>query len=145
MSERGGEGAVRRRGRLAAAASRRTMARFMRWPAVKPRSWVSRATWSASARARRVSISSGSKVSASMARRRLALMAKLAAMASAGGAAMPDLGEEVEQRGVVLVDLAQGVFHLGEGLVEDGAQDAVLLVGEERGEGVGECRRRSGR
>ena len=65
-------------------------------------------------------------------------MAKLAAMASAGGAAMPALGEEAQQRGVVLVDLAQGVFHLGEGAVEDGAQDAVLLVGEERGERVGE-------
>ena len=46
---------------------------------------------------------------------------------------------------MVLVDLAQGVFHLGEGLVEDGAEDAVLLVGEERGEGVERCRRRSGR
>ena len=65
--------------------------------------------------------------------------------ASAGGAAMPDLGEEVQEGGVVLVDLAEGVFHLGEGLVEDGVEDAVLLVGEERGEGVGECRRRSGR
>ena len=30
----------------------------------------------------------------------------------------------------------QGVFHLRRGSVEDGAQDAVLLVGEERGEGV---------
>ena len=48
------------------------------------------------------------------------------------------LGEEVEEGGVVLVDLAEGVLHLGEGAVEDGAEDAVLLVGEERGEGVGE-------
>ena len=39
---------------------------------------------------------------------------------------------------MVLIDGAQGVLHLGEGAVEDGAQDAVLLVGEERGEGVGE-------
>ncbi len=54
-------------------------------------------------------------------------------------------GEEVQERGVVLVDLAEGVLHLGEGLVEDGVEDAVLLVGEERGEGVGQCRRRSGR
>jgi len=37
---------------------------------------------------------------------------------------------------VVVVDLAEGVFHFGEGAVEDGAEDAVLLVGEERGEGV---------
>jgi hypothetical protein len=34
---------------------------------------------------------------------------------------------------VVLVDLAEGVLHLGDGLVEDSAEDAVLLVGEERG------------
>ena len=47
------------------------------------------------------------------------------------------LGEEVEEGGVVFVDLAEGVLHLGEGLVEDGVEDAVLLVGEERGEGVG--------
>jgi hypothetical protein len=39
---------------------------------------------------------------------------------------------------VVLVDFAEGVLHLGEGAVEDGAEDAVLLVGEEGGEGVGE-------
>ena len=38
---------------------------------------------------------------------------------------------------MVLVDFAEGVFQLGEGLVEDGGEDAVLLVGEERGEGVG--------
>ena len=37
---------------------------------------------------------------------------------------------------MVLVDFAEGVLHLGEGLVEDGLEDAVLLVGEERGEGV---------
>ncbi len=42
-----------------------------------------------------------------------------------------DLGEIVEQRGVVFVDGAQGFFHLGHGLVEDGAQDAVLLIGKE--------------
>ena len=46
------------------------------------------------------------------------------------------LGEEMKEGGVVVVDLAQGVFHLGEGAVEDGAEDAVLLVGEEGGEGV---------
>ena len=46
-------------------------------------------------------------------------------------------GEEVEERGVVFVDLAERVFHLGEGLVKDAVEDAVLLVGEERGEGVG--------
>ncbi len=72
-----------------------------------------------------------------MARRRLALIAKRAAEASAGGADMPVFGEKVEQRGVVLVDLAEGLLHLGDGLVEDGVEDAVLLVGEERGEGVG--------
>ena len=38
---------------------------------------------------------------------------------------------------MVFVDLAEGVLHLGDGLVEDGVEDAVLLVGEERGEGVG--------
>ena len=48
------------------------------------------------------------------------------------------LGEEVEQRGVVFVDLAQRVFHLGQRLVENRAQDAVLLIGEERGERVGD-------
>ncbi len=63
-------------------------------------------------------------------------MAKLAATASAGGGGHAGLGEEVEEGGVVLVDLAEGVLHLGEGLVEDGLDDAVLLVGEERGEGV---------
>ena len=51
---------------------------------------MSRVTWSTSARRGAFSISAGSKVSASMARRRLALMAKPAAEASAGGAAMPD-------------------------------------------------------
>ena len=66
------------------------MARFMRSPAAKLRAWVSTATWSAVARAKRAAISAASKLSASMARRRLELMAKLAAMASAGGAAMPD-------------------------------------------------------
>ena len=45
-------------------------------------------------------------------------------------------GEEVEQGGVVFVDFAEGVLHLGDGLVEDGSEDAVLLVGEEGGEGV---------
>ena len=39
---------------------------------------------------------------------------------------------------MVLVDLAEGVLHLGDGLVEDGVEDAVLLVGEEGGEGVGD-------
>ena len=77
--------------------------------------WVSRVTWSASARRAGASTSAGSKVSASRARRRLALMAKLAARASAGGAAHAGFGEEAEQRGVVFVDRAQGVFHLGEG------------------------------
>ena len=38
---------------------------------------------------------------------------------------------------MVFVDFAEGVLHLGDGLVEDGVEDAVLLVGEERGEGVG--------
>ena len=40
-------------------------------------------------------------------------------------------GEEVEEGGVVFVDFAEGVLHLGDGLVEDGVEDAVLLVGEE--------------
>ena len=48
-----------------------------------------------------------------------------------GRGSHPGVGEEVEERGVVLVDLAQGVLHLGEGLGEDGLKDAVLLVGEE--------------
>ena len=64
-------------------------------------------------------------------------MAKLAARARAGGGGHAGLGEEVQEGGVVLVDFAEGVLHLGEGLVEDGFEDAVLLVGEERGEGVG--------
>ena len=73
-----------------------------------------------------------------MARRRLALMAKRAARGEGGRRGHAGFGEEVEEGGVVLVDLAEGVLHLGDGLVEDGVEDAVLLVGEERGEGVGE-------
>ncbi len=64
-------------------------------------------------------------------------MAKEAASARAGGGVHAGFGEEVEQRGVVLVDFAERVFHFADGLVEDGAEDAVLLVGEEAGEGVG--------
>jgi hypothetical protein len=37
----------------------------------------------------------------------------------------------VKEGGVVFVDLAERVLHLGDGLVEDGVKDAVLLVGEE--------------
>ena len=40
---------------------------------------------------------------------------------------------------MVVVDFAEGVFHLGEGAIEDGAEDAVLLVGEEGGEGVADA------
>ena len=46
------------------------------------------------------------------------------------------IGEEVEQGSVLVVDANERAFNFGEGLVEDALQDAVLLVGEERGEGV---------
>jgi len=46
------------------------------------------------------------------------------------------LGEEVHEGGVLFVDADEGAFDLGESLIEDAFEDAVLLVGEERGEGV---------
>ncbi len=54
-----------------------------------------------------------------------------------GGNADAGLGEVVEEGAVILVDLADGGFHLGQGLVEDGGQDAFLLVAEEGCEGEG--------
>ena len=121
----------------AAAASRRTMARFMRWPAVKLRSGVSRAIWSAAARARRASISVGVEVVGLDGAAEAGVDGEAGGEGERGRRGHAGLGEEVQERGVVLVDLAEGVLHLGEGLVEDGVEDAVLLVGEERGEGVG--------
>ena len=53
-----------------------------------------------------------------------------------GGSGDVGFGEEVEQGGVLVVDADERAFDLGEGLVEDALQDAVLLVGEEGGEGV---------
>jgi len=38
---------------------------------------------------------------------------------------------------MVFVDLAQRVFHLGQGLVQNRAQNALLFVGKERRERVG--------
>jgi hypothetical protein len=46
------------------------------------------------------------------------------------------ISEEIEQGGVLVVDADERAFDFGEGLVEDVLEDAVLLVGEERGEGV---------
>ena len=134
--ERGGEGAAAE-GSPAAEASRRTMARFMRWPAVKPRSWVSRGIWSASARLRRVSISAGSKAVGLDGAAEAGVDGEAGGGGEGGRRGHAGLGEEVEEGGVVFVDLAEGVLHLGDGLVEDGVEDAVLLVGEEGGEGVG--------
>jgi hypothetical protein len=58
----------------------------MRSPAAKLSTWVSTTIWSAVARANSAPISLASKLSALMARRRLELMAKLAAVVRAGEA-----------------------------------------------------------
>ncbi len=55
------------------------------------------------------------------------------------------IAEEVEQGGVLVVDADERAFDFGEGLVEDALEDAVLLVGEERGEGVERASRSSRR
>ncbi len=114
------------------------MACFMRSAAAKLRAAVSMVTWSAEARARRAASSFGVEVFGLDGAAEAGVEGEVGGDGEGGGRGHAGLGEEAEERGVVLVDLAQGVFHLGEGAVEDGAQDAVLLVGEERGEGVGE-------
>ena len=53
-----------------------------------------------------------------------------------GGSGDVGLTEEVEQGGVLFVDADERIFNFGEGLVEDALEDALLLVGEEGGEGV---------
>jgi len=78
-------------------------------------------------------------LSASMARRRLALSAKLAATASAGGAAMPDSVRKRSREAWSPVYLAQGLLHLGEGLRSRMVLRMRCCSSAKRGaEGVGE-------
>ena len=91
------------------------MASLMRSPAAKLSAGVSRATWSAAARRKSACDLGGVE----------GLCLDGAAQAGVDGEVGGDsegrrrghagFGEKVEQRGVVLVDLAQRVFHLGQG------------------------------
>ena len=118
------------------AASSLTMAFFMRWPAAKARSWVSSGTWSVEARRRRSATSWASKGIGLNGVAEAGVGGEAGGEREGGRRGHAGVGEEVKEGGVVLVDLAEGVFHLAHGLVEDGAEDAVLLVREEGGEGV---------
>ena len=42
----------------------------------------------------------------------------------------PGFCEEVQQRGMILIDFAERLLHFTDGLIEDGVQDAVLLISE---------------
>jgi len=112
-----------------------TMARLMRSAAAKLSAAESMATWSVEARRKSASIPAASSV-------RLDGAAQAGVDGEVGGdgkrgrRAAPDSVRKWSKRGVVFVDLAQRVFHLGHGLVENRAQDALLLIGEERGERV---------
>ncbi len=117
----------------------------MRWPAAKARLVVSRVTWSAGGAGEEGGDFGGVEGFGFEGAAEAGVDGEAGGEGEGGRGGHAGFGEEVQQRGVVLVDLAQGVFHLGEGAVEDGAEDAVLLVGEERGERVGEGCRRSGR
>ena len=98
---------------------------------------MSRGIWSASARLRRSSISIGVEGVGLDGAAQAGVDGEAGGGGERGRCGHAGFGEEVQKRGVVFVDLAEGILHLGEGLVEDGVEDAVLLVGEERGEGVG--------
>ena len=63
-------------------------------------------------------------------------MAKPAVTARAGGAATLASPRKSSRVECSFVDADERAFDFGEGLVEDALEDAVLLVGEERGEGV---------